>query len=241
LEYLSFSDRNTCLFCSIVADIFKCFQVFSTRYIQVFSSVFNSLTDFALFVCMCCPRQDSVEDIETLAETQYPSVQATKFGAALKAVPKLSKHLVAYMEGLLALSPYVNGPFYSRAKGVAEAVAAVALSDLNQLANEPYKAHLKRKLGEWYREAPRPAHKQPAVDADEPAPLAAANDQEEATEADAVSGGATVEATAVGLYSISKVFRPECDPRGAPERRRAPDRDRAVPGLHSAEFGSRSQ
>jgi hypothetical protein len=130
---------------------------------------------------------DSVEDIETLAESQYPSVQATKSGAALKAVPKLSKHLVAYMEGLLAVSPYVNGPFDSRAKGVAEAVAAAALSDLNQLANEPYMAYLKRKLGGWYREAPRPARKQPAVDADEPAP--AAGDQEEATEADAPSGG----------------------------------------------------
>ncbi len=37
------------------------------------------------------------------------------------------------------------------------------------------------------REAPRPARKQPAVDADEPAP--AAGDQKEATEADAPSGG----------------------------------------------------
>jgi hypothetical protein len=48
-------------------------------------------------------------------------------------------------------------------------------------------AYLKHKLEEWYREAPRPARKQPAVDADEPAP--AAGDQEEATEADAPSGG----------------------------------------------------
>jgi hypothetical protein len=47
-------------------------------------------------------------------------------------------------------------------------------------------AYLKRKLGEWYSEPPRPASKQPAVDADEPAP--AAGDQEEATEADAPSG-----------------------------------------------------
>jgi hypothetical protein len=38
-----------------------------------------------------------------------------------------------------------------------------------------------------YQEAPRPAHKQPAVNADEPAP--AADDQKEATEADALSGG----------------------------------------------------
>jgi hypothetical protein len=59
--------------------------------------------------------------------------------------------------------------------------------DLNKLANEPYMAYLKRKLGEWYREAPRPARKQHAVYRDEPAP--AADDQEEATEADALSGG----------------------------------------------------
>ena len=58
------------------------------------------------------------------------------------------------MEGLLAVSLYVNGPFDSHAKGVAvqaEAVTAVALSDLNQLANELYMAYLKRKLGELYR------------------------------------------------------------------------------------------
>jgi hypothetical protein len=108
--------------------------------------------------------------LDVKCETQYPSVQATKSGAALKAVPKLSKHLVAYMEGLLAVSPYVNGPFDSHAKG-----------------NEPYMAYLRHKLGEWYSEAPRPARKQPVVDADEPAP--AAGDQEEATEVDAHSGG----------------------------------------------------
>jgi hypothetical protein len=51
------------------------------------------------------------------------------------------------MEGLLAVSPYVNGPFDSRVKGVAEAVAAAVLSDLNQLANEPYMANLKRSSG----------------------------------------------------------------------------------------------
>jgi hypothetical protein len=43
----------------------------------------------------------------------------------------------------------------------------------------------------------------------------------------------------VVLYLISKAFRPEFDVRGAQER--APDRYRAVPGLHSAKFGSRLQ
>jgi hypothetical protein len=61
----------------------------------------------------------------------------------------------------------VNGPFDSRAKGVVEAVAAVAPTDLNQLASEPYMAYLKSKLGKWHSEAPRPARKQPAVDEDE--------------------------------------------------------------------------
>jgi hypothetical protein len=64
------------------------------------------------------------------------SVQATKSCAALEAVPKLSKHLDAYVEGQLAVSPYVNGPFDSRGKGVTEAVAA-ALSDLNKLPTWP--------------------------------------------------------------------------------------------------------
>jgi hypothetical protein len=87
-----------------------------------------------LFVCMCCLRQDFIH--QDVGGNSVPSVQATKSGAALKAVPKLSKHLVAYMEGLLAVlvSPYVNGPFDSHAKGVAvlaEADAAAALSVLN--------------------------------------------------------------------------------------------------------------
>ena len=86
-------------------------------------------------------------------ESQYPSVQATISGAALKAVPKLSKNLLAYM---LAVCPYVNCPFDSRAKGVAEAVASAALADLNKLANKPYMASLKRKLEEWYSEALKP-------------------------------------------------------------------------------------
>jgi hypothetical protein len=121
-----------------------------------------ALDDAFSWRSMSVLSRDSVEDIETLAESQSSSVQATKSGAALLAVPKLSKHLVAYMEGLLAVSPYVNGPFDSRAKGVSDAVAAAALSDLNKLANEPepYMAYLKRKLGEWYRKAPRPERKQ---------------------------------------------------------------------------------
>ncbi len=71
--------------------------------------------------------------LDVKCESQYPSFQAYKSGAELKAVRKLSKHIVKYMEGLLAVSTYVNGPFDSRAKGVVEAVAAAALTDLNNL------------------------------------------------------------------------------------------------------------
>jgi hypothetical protein len=71
---------------------------------------------------------------------QYPLVQATKSGTALKAVLKLSKHhFVLYMKGLLAVCPYVNSPFDSHAniaKDVAEAVSAASLTpaNLNNLA-----------------------------------------------------------------------------------------------------------
>ena len=59
LEYLSFSDRNTCLFCSIVADIFKCFQVFSTRLLTLPCS-------------FACAAGVKTSYIKTLEETQYP-------------------------------------------------------------------------------------------------------------------------------------------------------------------------
>jgi hypothetical protein len=130
-------------------------------------------------------------------------VMSNVTGPALKVVLKLSKHLAAYVEGLLAVSPYVNDPFNSRAKGVVEAVAAAAFSDLNQLANEPYMAYLELKLGELYHEAPRPAHKQPAVDADDSVP--AADDQEEATEADRQTLP-LVEATAASGFLVGYEF-----------------------------------
>jgi hypothetical protein len=90
---------------------------------------------------------------------------------------KLSKHLfVVYMDGLLAVCPYINCPLYSPARGVSVAVAvataALTPADLNtlKLASEPYMAYLKHKLGEWYSEAQRPERRQPVVVADEPTP-----------------------------------------------------------------------
>jgi hypothetical protein len=62
---------------------------------------------------------DTTEEIVHLVENHFLSTAATKFGSTLLAVPKVSKNLVAYLAGLVAVSPYKHGPFDSRAKGVA--------------------------------------------------------------------------------------------------------------------------
>ena len=48
------------------------------------------------------------EEVEHLAESQYLSIAASKSGHAIQLVlsPKISKYLVAYMAGLVAVSPY---------------------------------------------------------------------------------------------------------------------------------------
>ena len=76
---------------------------------------------------------NTVEEVEHLAESQYVSIAASKSGPALKAVPKISKHLVAYMAGLGAVSPYMGGPFDPRVKGIAEQAATQAFNNLNKL------------------------------------------------------------------------------------------------------------
>jgi hypothetical protein len=84
------------------------------------------------------------------------------------ALPKISKNLVAYMKGLVAVSPYNHDPFDSRAKGPehASAKALKWLKPLNKLKNEPNMAYFKHMLlvGPWYSEAPRPERKQSADD-----------------------------------------------------------------------------
>ena len=130
---------------------------------QVFWLVLDDAFSWLSISRLSCNTVE-VTVVEHLAESQYLSIAASKSGAALKAIPKISKHLVAYMEGLVAVSPYQDGPFDSRAKGVAEHTSAEAFNLLNKLNNEPYMAYLKRKLGEWYREAPKPERKQPVPD-----------------------------------------------------------------------------
>jgi hypothetical protein len=78
-------DRDTCLFCSVVA--FECSQL-------------------AYWLCLSCLHVLQESNLWTSRHWRKlrPSVHATKAGTALKVVLKLSKDLIAYMEGLLAVT-----------------------------------------------------------------------------------------------------------------------------------------
>jgi hypothetical protein len=71
---------------------------------------------------------DTMKEVEQLADSQYLFITASRSGSALSAVPKISKNLVVYMAGLLAVSPYRHGPF-NFAKGVAQHTFGVAGRD----------------------------------------------------------------------------------------------------------------
>ena len=70
---------------------------------QVFWLVLDDAFSWRSMSRLSC---NTVEEVEHLAESQYVSIAASKSGPALRAVPKISKHLVAYMAGLDAVSPY---------------------------------------------------------------------------------------------------------------------------------------
>jgi hypothetical protein len=101
---------------------------------QVFWLVFDDSLSWRSMSNMAC---DTAEEVVPLADSQYLSIAASRSGRALPAVPKISKNLVAYMAGLVAVSPYKHGPFDSRAKGVAEHASAEVMKNLNKLKNEP--------------------------------------------------------------------------------------------------------
>jgi hypothetical protein len=52
---------------------------------------------------------DTVEKVEQLADIQYLSIASYRSGSALPAVPNISKNLISYMVGLVAVSPYKHG------------------------------------------------------------------------------------------------------------------------------------
>lgn len=99
----------------------------------------------------------SVEEMDMLAKSEYAAVPAA-FGGAfpeLKAVPKISKALVAYLAGLAIVAPYSGGASDKRAGGLAEEHAEASMKDTQPLSREAYVDYLARKLGDWYRDAPK--------------------------------------------------------------------------------------
>ena len=94
-----------------------------------------------------------VEDIEALAKSEFSEIAASPSGNGQPAVPKISKHFVAHLEGLVAVAPYARGTADPRATGLAKAVADAVFNQLNKARKKDYMDFLKRKLGEWYRAA----------------------------------------------------------------------------------------
>ena len=94
-----------------------------------------------------------VEDIEALAKSEFSEIAASPSGNGQPAVPKISKHVVAYLEGLVAVPPYARCTADPRATGLAEGVADAVFDQLNKARKKDYMNFLKRKLGEWYRAA----------------------------------------------------------------------------------------
>lgn len=80
---------------------------------------------------------------------------------ALRAVPKISKTLVAYRLAIVA--PFRSGVADRRVPGLAEAHADAVLSVLKplRLKSEDYVAYLACRLAEWYRDDPKGCRRAP--------------------------------------------------------------------------------
>ena len=104
----------------------------------------------------------------------------------------------------MVVAPYHRGTADPRATGYAEEVASDAFDKLNVIKKAPFKTYLKRKLGEWYRAAPKgpaTARRAPDDDDEPPAPSAGA-----AVEAE---DGAGTSAIPYGMPGLVNVFRPD--------------------------------
>jgi len=138
---------------------------------QVFWLVYNDAT--TSWRSLSFLHRSRVEDIEALADAEYDAIPESASGDAQPSCPKISKTFVAYLEGLVVVAPYHRGTADPRASGYAEEVAADAFEKLDAIKRAPFKNYLKRKLGEWYRAAPkRPATARRAPDDDDDEPPA---------------------------------------------------------------------
>jgi len=110
---------------------------------------------------------DEVEEFAVSKHDAIPAATAPKVFAALPAVPKLSKHLVAYLAGQAYVSPYIGGTADPRIQGIGEAHAEGVLEFLGRTTQEVYTGFLQRKFAEWYRDAPKSDRHAPDDEADD--------------------------------------------------------------------------
>ena len=99
------------------------------------------------------------DDMADLASSVNPASSAALGGAcpALSAMPKISKNLVAYLAGLIVVTPYIGWTSNTSAAGLGEAHAEVVLKVLKfvTVTNAAYTDFLERKLVDWYAAARR--------------------------------------------------------------------------------------
>ena len=93
----------------------------------------------------------NVDDMADLASSVYPASSAALGGAcpALSAVPKISRNLVAYLAGLIVVTPYIGKTANSCASGLGEAHADVVLEVLKLATDAAHTDFLQRKLVEY--------------------------------------------------------------------------------------------
>ena len=147
---------------------------------QVFWLVYNDAT--TSWRSLSHLHRSRVEDIEALAEAEYDAIPESASGAAQPSCPKISKTFIAYLEGLVVVAPYHRGTADPRASGYAEEVAVDAFDKLNAVSKKDFMPYMKRKLGEWYRAAPKgpeTARKATEDDPERLAPSAGAADEPE--------------------------------------------------------------
>ena len=110
---------------------------------------------------------DEVEEFAVSKHDAIPAATAPKVFAALPAVPKLSKPLVAYLAVQAYVSPYIGGTADPRIQGIGEAHAEGVLEFLGRTTQEVYTGFLQRKFAEWYRDAPKSDRHAPDEEADD--------------------------------------------------------------------------
>ena len=77
-------------------------------------------------------------------------------------MPKISRNFVAFLSGLIVVTPNIGGTSDTRAASLGEAHADVVLKVLKLATDAAYTDFLDRKLVEWYAAAPKSDRHAPA-------------------------------------------------------------------------------